>query len=106
MLQRRAISEERWDQYGVVTDRSFSSDCEGKDGPGVHLFTGKMESFRNHESRLCWLRGEWDFYRPSSPDPTFPGRQSLVCGELAEQTTGYRVSRALREPEPSDDFST
>lgn len=67
MPQHRAISEERWDQYGVVTDRSFSSDCEGKDGPGVPLFTGKMESSRNHESRLCWLRGEWGFYRPSSP---------------------------------------
>lgn len=64
MPQHRAISEERWDQYGVVTDRSFSSDCEGKDGPGVLHFTGKMESSRNHESRLCWLRGEWGFYRP------------------------------------------
>lgn len=43
--------------------------------------------------------------RHSSPGPTFfPGGQSLVYGELTEQTTGYPISSALREPEPSDDL--
>lgn len=34
-----------------------------------------------------------------------PRQQSLVCEGLAEQTTGYRISSALGEPEPTNDFS-